>query len=140
VVNENSSSLSFFGFDKKSGEIELKETLSTLPDANFRGNFCAELRIQGNGRFLYASNRGHDSIAVFSLDLVTGRPSFTGVVAAPPNPRSFDLNRAGSRLYAAGIDSGYLAVYRVDPDSGALHENSRFYAGKEPMWIMTISL
>jgi 6-phosphogluconolactonase len=140
VVNENSSSLSFYGFDKESGRIELKKTLSTLPDENPCKNFCAELRIQGDGRFLYVSNRGHDSIAVFSLDLMTGTPFFTGIAVVPPNPRSFDMNRTGSRLYAAGVDSGDLAVYSIDPDSGALHENSRFYAGKEPMWVMTISL
>jgi 6-phosphogluconolactonase len=140
VVNENSSSLSFYSFDKESGGIELKENLSTLPDENFRGNLCAELRIQGDGRFIYTSNRGHDSITVFSLDLVTGAPSFRGIVAVPPNPRSFDLNRAGSCLYAAGVDSGDIAVYCVDPDFGTLHENSRFYAGEEPMWLMTVSL
>jgi 6-phosphogluconolactonase len=142
VINEGSSTVSIYDFDPKTGGLAHRRALSTLPEGfrpenGYTENLCAEIRIRGDGAFLYASNRGRDSIAVFSVDNAGGC-SIRGFVPAPETPRSFDLSHNGEYLYAAGQDSGELAVYRGDTKTGVLTEVSRRFTGNCPMWVMTV--
>jgi 6-phosphogluconolactonase len=137
VVNEGSSTVSVYDFNNRNGAIALKTTVSTLTD-KFEGNLCAELRISSDGNFLYASNRGHDSIACFKINRAAGIPERTCLIPAPKTPRSFDLSADGNYLYAAGQDSGELAVYKLDQSSGLPVELSRSFIGNCPMWAMTV--
>jgi 6-phosphogluconolactonase len=137
VVNEGSSTVSVYDFNIRNGDIAPKGTIPTLMD-KFEGNLCAEVRISSNGNFLYASNRGHDSIACFKINGTTGIPELTGLIPAPKTPRSFDLSADGNYLYVAGQDSGELALYKVDQSSGLPVELSRNFIGNCPMWVMTV--
>jgi 6-phosphogluconolactonase len=140
VINEQGSSLSIYHFNRESGIVVLARTLSALPPEGCKGNLCAELRITDDGRFLYASNRGHDSIAGFKIDAAKGLVEISGFAPAPQNPRSFDISSDGTFLYAAGQDSGELAVYAVDKTTGILTEQSRWFIGNCPMWVMILRL
>jgi 6-phosphogluconolactonase len=140
VINEYGSSLSVYRFNRESGVIVLAQTLSTLPPEGREGNLCAELRVTGDGRFLYASNRGHDSIAGFKIDTAKGLVEIAGFAPAPQTPRSFDISSDGAFLYAAGQDSGELAVYAVNKTTGALTEQSRRFIGNCPLWVMALRL
>jgi 6-phosphogluconolactonase len=140
VINEYGGSLSVYHFDRESGAIVLGQTISALPPGGCEGSLCAELRVTGNGRFLYASNRGHDSIACFKIDTAMGLVETSGFAPAPKTPRSFDISSDGAFLYAAGQDSGELAVYAIDKTTGVLTEESRRFIGNCPMWVMTLRL
>jgi 6-phosphogluconolactonase len=138
VANEQGGSVTAYKFDKGAGTLAPLQTVSTLP-ANFRDtNACAEIKIHPNGKWLYVSNRGNDSIARFGLDDVTGRLSLLGNTPTEKTPRSFDLDFAGRFLLAAGESSGKLAVYQVDADSGDLKPAATYTVGTTPWWVLVV--
>jgi 6-phosphogluconolactonase len=139
VANEQGGSVTAYALDIKGGALSPLETVSTLPP-DFRGtNACAEIRIHPSGKFLYVSNRGHDSIAVFALD-GEGKLSAIGQESTEKTPRSFDLDPTGKFLIAAGESSGKLAVYRVDAGTGRLKRQETYDVGKTPWWVMAVDL
>jgi 6-phosphogluconolactonase len=140
VLNEAGNTLSVYDFDRRSGDITCKQNVSTLPAGEHKDSTCAELRISRNGRFLYASNRGHDSIACFKLDQGTGRAETASFAPTAATPRSFDLSPDNAFLYAAGQSSGELVTYTCDRNSGALSEIHREFIGNCPLWVMTVAL
>jgi 6-phosphogluconolactonase len=140
VLHEAGSMLSVYDFDRLNGNITCKQNISTLPPGGCKDNTGAELRISRNGRFLYTSNRGHDSIACFKVDKDSGCVETTGFAPTAAVPRSFDLSPDGSFLYAAGQASGELVVYECDRNSGALSEIHREHLGNCPMWVMAVTI
>jgi 6-phosphogluconolactonase len=144
VANEQGGSVTMYKVEIAAlfGKIILspKETISTLP-ADFRGtNACAEIRLHPSNRFLYVSNRGHDSIAAFQVDKETGRLTSLGQTPTEKTPRSFDVSPSGKFLYAAGESSGRLAAYRIDETSGKLQRSATYEVGAKPWWVMTVRL
>ena len=138
VDNEQGGSVTAYKFDKAAGTLAPLQTVSTLP-AGFRAtNACAEIKIHPNGKWLYVSNRGHDSIARFGLDDVTGRLTMLGTTPTEKTPRSFDLDFSGRFLLAAGESSGKLAVYQVDADSGDLKPAETYTVGTTPWWVLVV--
>jgi 6-phosphogluconolactonase len=120
--------------------LQPKQTITTLP-ADFRGtNACAEIRLDPSNRFLYVSNRGHDSIAAFQIDKDTGRLTSLGQTPTEKTPRSFDVSPSGKMLYAAGEASGRLAAYRIDEASGKLERSATYEVGTRPWWVMALRL
>jgi 6-phosphogluconolactonase len=121
VINELSSTLTAFDYDSKHGALKEIQTVSTLPE-NFRGaSTCAEIAVHPSGKFIYASNRGDDSIAVFTLDKDTGRlicvehQSTRG-----KTPRSFAIDPTGQYLIAANQNSNNVVVFRINGKTGQL--------------------
>ena len=94
--NEQGSSVSAFHFDPAKGTLTRFQTESTLPADFDQRNSCAHMELSPSGRFLYAANRGHDSLAAFAVDHTTGRLSRVGIYPTERTPRSFDINRGGS--------------------------------------------
>jgi 6-phosphogluconolactonase len=138
VVNEQGSSVTAYALDGKAGTLRPLQTVPTLP-RDFRGvNACAEIKAHPSGRFVYASNRGHDSIAAFALK--DGELSALGQTATEKTPRSFDLDPAGKYLFAAGESSGKLAGYRIDPRTGELTRLATYAVGKVPWWVLAVDL
>jgi 6-phosphogluconolactonase len=119
VVNEMGSTLTAFEYSDKTGRLNELQTLSTLP-AGFTGqNTTAEVQVHPSGRFVYGSNRGHDSIAVFSIDPKTGRITPAGHASTRGKaPRHFALDPSGGWMIAANQNSDNLAVFRVDGRTG----------------------
>lgn len=138
-INETDSSISVYEKGGKSGALKHLQTLSTLPKAYEGKNSCADIHITPNGRFLYGSNRGHDSIACFQVDLETGKLSSLGAETTEKTPRAFNIDPRGKFLIAAGQDSGKLAVYRINGETGGLTRTSTVEAGKSPAWVEILS-
>jgi 6-phosphogluconolactonase len=96
-------------------------TVSTLPDDAKDENITGELVVHPSGKFLYGSNRGHDSIAVFAIDQATGRLNSLGhCLAGGRTPRNFNIDPSGQFLLSANLDSDSVTVLRIDPVSGKL--------------------
>lgn len=121
VINELNSTIAPYAVDATSGALTALPALSTLP-AGFSGeNICAEIRLSPDGRFVYGSNRGHDSLAVFARDAATG--TLTPVEVVPSggkHPRNFNLSADGRWLLCANRDSDNVVVFRVDATTGRL--------------------
>ena len=139
-ANEQGSSVTAYRLDLSSGTLEPFQTISTLPP-DFQGeNTCAQIHITPSGRFLYASNRGHDSIAGFSIRQATGELTPTGQFPTEAMPRAFGIDPAGGFLFAAGLTGGKLALYRIDSGSGILLPTGSLYVGERPMWVLPLDL
>ena len=138
--DEQGSSVSVYQLDPSAGILAPFQTISTLPEGYGEANTCSQIQIAPSGRFLYAPNRGHNSIASFGVDASTGRLTATGRVPTEPVPRAFSLDPAGSFLFVAGLESGRLASYGVDPNSGELTPLETYEAGNRPMWVLITEL
>lgn len=137
--NEQGGSVTAYQLDAHQGTLSPRQTLSTLP-ADFTGNnTCAKIKIDPAGRFLYVSNRGHDSIAGFALD-AAGLLTPLGQQPTEPTPRAFALDPTGHFLYASGQVSGKLAAYRIDQQSGRLHPLTTYTIGARPLWVLILAL
>ena len=121
AVNEINNTVAAYDYEAKRGMLTARQTLPTLP-ANFTGeNTAAEIRVHPNGRFLYTSNRGDDSLAVFAIDPVNGMLSPLEIVpSGGKTPRNFALSPDGAWLVCAHQDSNNVTVFRVDPATGRL--------------------
>ncbi|MBG29774.1 MAG: 6-phosphogluconolactonase [Opitutae bacterium] len=118
---EMTSKVTAFVHDVKTGALEAIQTISTLPKDFSGHNSTAEIRIHPSGKFVYCSNRGHDSIAVFAIDQETGK--LTLVEQEPSGgktPRNFCIDPSGAFLLAANQSTNNVAVFRVDAKTGAL--------------------
>jgi 6-phosphogluconolactonase len=121
VIHELDSTVTAFRYDADEGALESLQTVATLPDAFEGENHTAEVAIHPNGKFLYGSNRGHDSIAVFAIDLASGKMTLVQVESTRgKTPRNFAIDPSGSYLLAANQGSDAIVVFRVDPATGRL--------------------
>jgi 6-phosphogluconolactonase len=121
VINELASTVTAFAWDSARGTLTERQTISTLP-AGFGGaSTGAEIEVHPSGRWLYASNRGHDSLAVFAVDRDTGRLALIEYVPTRGHtPRNFAFDASGRWLVVTNHDSENAAVFRVDSESGRL--------------------
>lgn len=118
-LDELSSTVTLFSWDAERGALRPLQTISTLPAGWSGANTAAEIALSSDGRFLYASNRGHDSLAVFRVDPTTGRLIQDGVVpAGGATPRHFALDPTGAFLLVAHQGSGSVASFRLDRTLG----------------------
>lgn len=134
--NEQGCSVTTYGLDTSSGVLTPLQTVPTLPDGYEGDNSCSQIQITPSGRSLYAPNRGHDSVAVFSIDADTGLLTRRQIVPTQPTPRALSLDPDGRHLYVAGESSGRIASYRVDQESGTLEPLDLYDVGRMPMWVL----
>ncbi len=133
--NELASSVSSYRYDAASGTLALLNTTSTLPEGFSGANTCAQIHMGADGRFVYVSNRGHDSIAVLAVEPTRGGLVFADAAPSQPVPRAFNLDLSGRWLYAAGQESGRLAAYAVGAD-GRLSQFATVPLGRKPLWVL----
>ena len=121
VNNELGNTVDAFAWDADAGTFALLQTLPTLP-ADFSGsNTTAESAVHPSGRFLYASNRGHDSIAMYRIDPSTGMLTALGNESTGgKEPRSFAIDPTGTFLLAANQNSSTIVTFRIDQSTGTL--------------------
>jgi 6-phosphogluconolactonase len=120
AINELSSTVGVYGYDAARGSLAAVQSIPTVP-AGTGGNSAAEIAVHPSGKFVYASNRGHNSIAIFSVDAESGK--LTAIGHEPTqggSPRHFAIDPAGAYLIAANQDSGTLVVFKIDPATGKL--------------------
>ena len=137
-VNEQGCSVTAHRLDPETGTLSPFQTVSTLPGTFGGKNSCAQAHISPSGRSLYAANRGHDSIACFSIDADTGRLTAIGQQPTEKTPRVFGLDPEGKWLFAAGLDTGRLATYHIDDQTGALAPVRTLSIGPQPMWVLVL--
>lgn len=118
---EMTSSVTAFAYDSEKGELKEIQTISTLP-ADFKGgNSTAEIQVHPSGKFLYCSNRGHDSIAVFKVDEKSGTLTYLENESTQGRtPRNFGVDPSGKFLIAANQGTDSLVVFKVDQSAGVL--------------------
>lgn len=141
LINEMGSAVTAFGYDPAHGALSQLQTISTLP-AGFTGiNNSAEVEVHPNGRFLYASNRGHDSIAVFAIDARNGTLTLIGQVPTEgKTPRNFAIDPTGAYLLAANQDSGNIVPFRIDAKTGRLTPTGGEVKVPQPVCLIFLPL
>ncbi len=121
VANELASTVTAFTYDADRGALAEIQTLSMLPADFKENNSAAEIQVHPNGKFVYASNRGHDSIVIYSVDAQSGKLTVVGHEPTQgKSPRNFAIDPFGAYLIAANQESNNIVVFHIDPSSGAL--------------------
>jgi 6-phosphogluconolactonase (cycloisomerase 2 family) len=137
VLNELDSTITTYGFDAGRGELRPLQVITTLPPS-FTGNSAtSEIEVAPSGRFVYASNRGHDSLAIFSIDEFTGLLASVGWESTQgKTPRFFAIYPAGTFLYVANQNSDTIVTFRVDQTGGQLTPTGQVVKTGSPSCIV----
>lgn len=137
VLNEILATITTFAFDSETGTLQNLATVTTLPDGLQKGFSTAEIFVHPNGRFVFSSNRGHDSIAIFAVDPTSGNLRPIGHQSTGgKTPRNFNLDPAGEWLLAANQNSGNISMFRVDATTGGLTPADNQIAVPRPVCIV----
>lgn len=121
VINELNSTITTFSFDRADGHLEALQTVPTLPMSFTGENTCADIHLTPDGRFLYGSNRGHNSLALFTIDPGTGFLEPIGHQPAGGEvPRNFAIDPHGRFLYVANQNSDNIVQFKIDATNGSL--------------------
>ena len=139
-TDEQGCSVTGYDLDLSTGTLSALQTITTLPEGFSGRNTCSQIQITPSGRFLYAPNRGHNSIAGFTVDPSSGMLSAAGHVATEAVPRAFSLDPQGKFVYAAGQQTGNLTSYVIDQDTGGLTPSEIYPVGDRPMWVLITEL
>jgi 6-phosphogluconolactonase len=135
-LQEEGSTLVSFDYDARTGRLAEKQTISTLPKGVTGTNFTSEVMVSRDGKFVYAANRLHDSIAFFSVDNA-GRLAFAGEAWTRGDyPRSFNIDPTGNFLYSCNQRSDTIAAFRVDRKTGGLTFTGQYTAIGTPAIIV----
>jgi len=136
VINELAGTVTVFAYEPASGALSEIQTIPTLP-ADFHGsNGCAEVRVHPNGKFLYGSNRGHDSIAVYLIDPAKGTLTLVEIETADiKTPRNFNIDPTGKFCLVANQGGDSIVVFRIDPQTGALEPTGNKISVGKPVCI-----
>ena len=136
VINELDGTITGFSYNSTTGALTPIETVSTLPDGFQGRNQCAEVRVHPAGTFLYGSNRGHDSIAMYRIDAGTGRLNLIGIHESDvAEPRNFNLDPSGTFCLVANQNDDSIVVFRIDPAAGTLEPTEHRIAVEKPVCI-----
>jgi len=137
AINELRSTITAFSYDPGRGAAASFQTVTTLPDGFTGKNKAAEIVVSPDGRFLYASNRGDDSIALFAIDAASGALAPAGHVASGGRtPRHFAIDPSGRWLLVANQDSDSIVVFRLDAATGRPEQPGRPLALSNPVCIL----
>jgi 6-phosphogluconolactonase len=120
VINELASTVTAFEYDPAKGVLKELQTLSTLPKDFSGTSYTAEVQVHPSGKFLYGSNRGHDSIAVFTIEANGSLRYVENTLTGGSTPRNFGISPDGKYLLAANQKSDNVVVFRIDSKSGRL--------------------
>jgi len=141
VIDEMGSTVSVFSFDAAGGVLRPLQTISTIPK-NFAGqNDDAEIQVHSSGKFLYASNRGHDSIAVFAIDQSKGTLTLIEYVPTKgQSPRHFEIDPTGTLLFAANEKSDNIVVFRINTQTGRLTATDKVLDISQPVCVKFVPI
>jgi 6-phosphogluconolactonase len=139
VINEMANTVTAFSYSPGSGALAEIQTISSLPKGFTGTSYTAEVVVHPSGKFLYGSNRGHNSIAIFKIDEATGMLTFEGTESTQGKfPRNFVIDPTGMTLIAENQDSDSLVVFRIDPSTGKLKPTGQTLEVPKPVCIKMI--
>jgi 6-phosphogluconolactonase len=141
VINEMGSTITAFNYEPDRGSLNLIQTISTL-SAGFTGkSTTAEIEVHPSGKFVYGSNRGHDSIAVFAVDRPSGKLSMIETVPTQgKTPRSFAIDPSGRYLFAANQDTDNIVLFKIDQATGKLTPAGKTLSVGSPVSIIFVPM
>ena len=140
LLNEMESSVTAFSYQPKIGRLSAIQTLSALPDDYKGPKAAAEIAVHPLGKFLYASNRGHDSIAIFAIEKKKGRLKPLGyVLTGGKTPRHFAIDPSGNYLLAENQESNNIVVFHIDPATGSLTPTGQTVEVTSPVCITFVA-
>ena len=140
TTNEQDSSVSAYNVGENGMLSPSFQTIATKPDDYLEENTTAQLRVHPSGKFLYAPNRGDDSIACFRIDSGSGELALIGRVPTETHTRGMDIDPQGKFLFAAGAENGKMSAYAIDANSGELAQLKTYDVGESPMWVLAIEV
>ncbi len=138
VINESELSVTVFNYNANTGALTARQTISTVPEGvNREGYSTAEVVVHPAGKFVYGSNRGHDTIAGFKVDSANGRLTAIGHFAGGTMkvPRNFNIDPTGTFALVEGRDSDNIVVFRIDTDSGKFQPTGHSISVGQPVCI-----
>jgi 6-phosphogluconolactonase len=137
VINELTATVTVLSYDAAKGIMTEVQTVSTLPAAYSGQKSCAEIRLHPSGKFLYASNRGHDSIAVYTVDAAKGTLTSVGhVPTGGKTPRGFAIDPTGRFLVAANQGSNSIVTFKIDQATGNLTRTGDTFEVGSPVDVL----
>lgn len=124
LINEMGNTITVFAFDAATGNLTTLQTVPSLPEGWEGRNTTADIHIEPTGRFLYGSNRGHNSLVTYAIDAESGLLTYVAHTASGgQTPRNFAIHPDGQFLLTANQDSNNVVVYELDPETGTLTPN-----------------
>src|ERR1700733_7186934 len=141
AIDELDSTITAFWYDADNGTLSRIQVVSTLPK-DFHGvNTASEVAVHPSGKYVYGANRGHDSIAIFTVDAASGKLTPDGHESTQgKTPRNFAIDPTGSFLLAANQDSDSVVVFRIAPATGRLRPTGQKLRMKEPVCVRYVLL
>ncbi len=136
VINELDWTVTAFAYEPASGALTEIQSVTTLPKGFDGSNSCAEVRVHPSGKFLYGSNRGHDSIVVYRVDPAKGTLTFVEHETADiKTPRNFNIDPMGKFCLVANQGKDSVVVFRIDEETGALEPTGHKISVGRPVCI-----
>jgi 6-phosphogluconolactonase len=140
-MNEATGIIDAFLVDETSGALTLFQSMDgRSPDQRAAPGLGADLHVSADGRFLYGSERAHDTISAYAIDAVSGALSHIQTVPVGTIPRSFAIDAAGRFLVAAGQGTRHVTVFAIDHASGQLTTPASYEADDRPIWVEIVEL
>lgn len=141
VIQELNSTILALAYDSEQGKFEAFQSVSTLPEAYEGENYCAAIQVTPDGKFLYGSNRGHNTIAIYSINTEAGELTLIGHQSTLGNtPRDFAIDPTGTFLLVANQDSDTIVTFRINHANGMLIETSHVAQVATPVCLKMISV
>lgn len=140
IINELNSTITSCAYNLKDGRLTKLNTLSTLP-SDFRGdNSCADIHVSPDGKFLYGSNRGHDSIVIYKIEQNSGKLEYVEHHSVNgKTPRNFMIDPTGKFLLVANQNTNNIVVFKIDQESGRLKSNGVEVEVSKPVCLKMIA-
>lgn len=139
-IQEEGSTVALFDYDAKAGRLTERQTVSSLPPGFAGSNFCSEILVSHDGKFVYAGNRLHDSIGIFSVG-PTGELKFVGEEWTRGNyPRSFEFDPTGRFLYSCNQRGDNIATFKVNRETGKLQFTGHYTPVGNPSMVVFLDL
>jgi 6-phosphogluconolactonase len=140
VMNELDSTVVSLALDETTGAFSYMDALPAVPSDARGTNHCADIQISPDGRFLYGSNRGHDSISIFEVDQQTGKLTGVGYTkCGGATPRNLALTPSGSHLFSANQNADRITIFQRDPETGLLADTGKAIETGTPMCVKIVS-
>ncbi len=140
VITENASTLMALAYDTTTGQLSTLQTVSTRASGATGTNTGAEVAVHPNGRYVYASNRGDDNIAVFSIDSSGKVTSIAHTPTGGMTPRMFAIDPTGTWLFAANQNSSTVTSFAIEPATGLLTASATPLAIDQPSFVGFVAL
>jgi len=141
LISELRNTVTSYSYDPKTRRLKHLDTASSLPKEFTGHSEAAEIQIHPSGKFLYASNRGYDSIAVFEVNPKDGKLTNLEIVpSGGKNPRYFTVDPSGTRLLVAGQDSGNIVLFKIDAETGRITQTEEQVKVDSPVCIQFLAL